>query len=188
MASSTSLSRSKRPSTISPFRSRKSPGLSSASRPNGRPTTTSSTTSSRPPSKVSVSPMTTASCNPSPSILSLDRFDVMKAKENVTVAVRFRPLRFQGVDDNNRETLSLELSKSVRLGGGTMFLSCISWRASDLGIESFDEGISSNHFNEEDEMFCMLNDLQALIDHEEETEEGRENEMYHKKAPPQAMT
>ncbi|TYK00999.1 ATPase family AAA domain-containing protein 1-B isoform X1 [Cucumis melo var. makuwa] len=26
--------------------------------------------------------------------------------------------RFQGVDDNNRETLSLELSKSVGLGGG----------------------------------------------------------------------
>uniref|UniRef100_A0A9I9EA62 Uncharacterized protein n=1 Tax=Cucumis melo TaxID=3656 RepID=A0A9I9EA62_CUCME len=25
---------------------------------------------------------------------------------------------FQGVDDNNRETLSLELSKSVGLGGG----------------------------------------------------------------------
>ncbi|KAA0055450.1 kinesin-related protein 4 isoform X1 [Cucumis melo var. makuwa] len=92
MASSTSLSRSQRPSTISPFRSRKSPGVSPASRPNGRPTTPSSTVSSRPPSKVSVSPMTTASCNPSPSTPALDRFDVMKAKENVTVTVRFRPL------------------------------------------------------------------------------------------------
>uniref|UniRef100_A0A9I9D4H4 Uncharacterized protein n=1 Tax=Cucumis melo TaxID=3656 RepID=A0A9I9D4H4_CUCME len=158
MASSTSLSRSQRPSTIFPFCSRKSLGLSSASRPNGRPTTPSSTASSRPPSKVSVSPMTTASCNLSPSTPQLDRFDVMKAKENVTVTVRFRLLRnggpilaeadkflvfelvmwllncssdpcinefaillsngFQGVDDNNRETLSLELSKSVGLGGG----------------------------------------------------------------------
>uniref|UniRef100_A0A9I9E7S7 Uncharacterized protein n=1 Tax=Cucumis melo TaxID=3656 RepID=A0A9I9E7S7_CUCME len=74
MASSTSLSRSPKPFTISPFCSRKSPGLSSASRPNGRPTTPSSTTSSRPPSKVSISPMTTASCNPSPSTPPLDRF------------------------------------------------------------------------------------------------------------------
>ncbi|XP_008447702.1 kinesin-like protein KIN-7C, mitochondrial [Cucumis melo] len=92
MASSTSLSRSQRPSTIFPFCSRKSLGLSSASRPNGRPTTPSSTASSRPPSKVSVSPMTTASCNLSPSTPQLDRFDVMKAKENVTVTVRFRLL------------------------------------------------------------------------------------------------
>uniref|UniRef100_A0A9I9EFK1 Transposase-associated domain-containing protein n=1 Tax=Cucumis melo TaxID=3656 RepID=A0A9I9EFK1_CUCME len=45
------------------------------------------------------------------------------------------------------------------------------------GIKSFDEGTSSNHFNEEDEMFGMLNDLQALVEHEEEMEEGLENEM-----------
>ncbi|KAG7016479.1 Kinesin-like protein KIN-7E, chloroplastic, partial [Cucurbita argyrosperma subsp. argyrosperma] len=92
MASSTSISRSQRPSNISPFRSRKSPAASPAPRPNGRPTTPSSTASSRPPSKVSVSPMTTASCTPSPPTPALDRPDVIKAKENVTVTVRFRPL------------------------------------------------------------------------------------------------
>ncbi|KAA0054232.1 hypothetical protein E6C27_scaffold131G001770 [Cucumis melo var. makuwa] len=36
----------------------------------------------------------------------------------------------------------------------------------------FDEGTSSSHFHEEDGMFGMLNDLQALIEQEEETEEG----------------
>ncbi|CAK9313587.1 unnamed protein product [Citrullus colocynthis] len=92
MASSTSISRSQRPSNNSPFRSRKSPTVSPAPRPNGRPTTPSSTASSRPPSKVSVSPVTTASCTPSPPIPALDRLDIMKAKENVTVTVRFRPL------------------------------------------------------------------------------------------------
>uniref|UniRef100_A0A9I9E1B9 Kinesin motor domain-containing protein n=1 Tax=Cucumis melo TaxID=3656 RepID=A0A9I9E1B9_CUCME len=96
MASSTSLSRSQRSSTISPFRSRKSSGLLPASSPNGRPTTPSSMASSRPPSKVLISPMTTASCNPSPSTPPLDCFDVLKAKENVTVTVRFRPLRNGG--------------------------------------------------------------------------------------------
>ncbi|XP_050946489.1 kinesin-like protein KIN-7C, mitochondrial isoform X2 [Cucumis melo] len=49
--------------------------------------------SSRPLSKVLISPMTIASCNPSPSTPPLDWFDVLKAKENVTVTVRFRPLR-----------------------------------------------------------------------------------------------
>ena len=45
------------------------------------------------------------------------------------------------------------------------------------GIERFDEGTSSNHFDEEDEMFGILNDLQALIEHEREIEEGLENEI-----------
>ena len=37
----------------------------------------------------------------------------------------------------------------------------------------FDEGTSSSHFHEEDDMFCMLNDLQAPIEQEEKTEESR---------------
>ena len=54
------------------------------------------------------------------------------------------------------------------------------------GIEDFDEGTSNNSFDErtninpyheENEMFDMLNDLQALIEHEEEIDEGLENEM-----------
>ncbi|XP_038884121.1 kinesin-like protein KIN-7C, mitochondrial isoform X2 [Benincasa hispida] len=92
MSSSTSISRSQRPSNTSPFRLRKSPAVSPAPRPNGRPTTPSSTASSRPPSKVSVSPVTSASYTPSPPTPGPDRLDVMKAKENVTVTVRFRPL------------------------------------------------------------------------------------------------
>ncbi|KAA0063387.1 Transposon Ty3-I Gag-Pol polyprotein [Cucumis melo var. makuwa] len=37
----------------------------------------------------------------------------------------------------------------------------------------FDERTSSRQFNEEDDMFSMMNDLQAPIEHEEETEELR---------------
>lgn len=79
-------SRSQRSSTnISPFRSRKSPAPPSAPpKSNGRPTTPS-TASSRPPSRLSVSPV-------GPSTPSLDRPEVSRAKENVTVTVRFRPL------------------------------------------------------------------------------------------------
>ena len=36
-------------------------------------------------------------------------------------------------------------------------------------IERFDEETSSNSFHEENEMLGMLNDLQAPIEHEEET-------------------
>ena len=43
------------------------------------------------------------------------------------------------------------------------------------GINSnlFDEGTSSRQFSEEDYMFGMLNDFQAPIEQEEETEERR---------------
>ncbi|XP_024020733.1 kinesin-like protein KIN-7C, mitochondrial [Morus notabilis] len=80
-------------SAISPFRSRKSPAPSpsTSSKSAGiRPSTPSSTTSSRPPSRLSASPATSAS--PSSPIQAVDRQDVAKAKENVTVTVRFRPL------------------------------------------------------------------------------------------------
>ena len=45
------------------------------------------------------------------------------------------------------------------------------------GIGSFDEGTRSNPFNEEDEMFGILNDLQAPIEHGEKMENGLENDM-----------
>ena len=38
--------------------------------------------------------------------------------------------------------------------------------------KNFDERTSSKHFHEEDDMFCMLNDLQAPIEQEKKTEEG----------------
>ncbi|KAE9595901.1 putative plus-end-directed kinesin ATPase [Lupinus albus] len=61
-------------STVSPFRSRKSPTLP---KPTARPTTPSS----RPSPKFSVSP-----------VVSSTSPDVTKSKENVSVTVRFRPL------------------------------------------------------------------------------------------------
>ena len=53
----------------------------------------------------------------------------------------------------------------------------------DRGIERFDEGTpfhegtSSDPFFEDNEMLGMLHDLRALIEHEEEIEEGLENDM-----------
>ncbi|XVE60299.1 hypothetical protein DITRI_Ditri05aG0117700 [Diplodiscus trichospermus] len=82
-------------SSISPFRSRKSPFPSSSSKTTGRPVTPSSTTSSRPPSRLSSSPATSnpnPSPGPSPPIVVVERPEASKAKENVTVTVRFRPL------------------------------------------------------------------------------------------------
>uniref|UniRef100_A0A2N9FHC8 Kinesin motor domain-containing protein n=1 Tax=Fagus sylvatica TaxID=28930 RepID=A0A2N9FHC8_FAGSY len=96
--SGTNSTRSQRStSSISPFRSRKSPAPPPPyTKSAGRPVTPSSTT--RPPSKLSVSPANSASPspspnpNPSPPTLTLDRPDGSKSKENVTVTVRFRPL------------------------------------------------------------------------------------------------
>ncbi|GAV71948.1 Kinesin domain-containing protein [Cephalotus follicularis] len=71
-------------SSISPFRSRKSP----AQPPSKRPLTPSSSSRPPPPSRLSASPATPSSTT-SPA---LDRPEPSKAKENVTVTVRFRPL------------------------------------------------------------------------------------------------
>jgi centromeric protein E len=86
-----SFSRSQRSSAISPFRSRKSPAQPPppAPKPTGRPLTPSSTTSSRPPSRLSSS---AASSGPSPT--PHDQPETSRSKENVTVTVRFRPLRY----------------------------------------------------------------------------------------------
>ncbi|KAL4596209.1 hypothetical protein ACB092_12G148100 [Castanea dentata] len=98
-AASSSTTRSQRStSSISPFRSRKSPAPPPPyTKPTAaRPVAPSSSTSSRPPSKLSVSPATLASNpnpSPSPPTPTLERpIDVNKSKENVTVTVRFRPL------------------------------------------------------------------------------------------------
>ncbi|XP_061341956.1 kinesin-like protein KIN-7C, mitochondrial [Gastrolobium bilobum] len=73
-------------STVSPLRSRKSPAAST--KPGGRPTTpSSSSTSSRPSPKLSVSPVAATSAS-----------DVSKAKENVSVTIRFRPLSVREIN------------------------------------------------------------------------------------------
>ncbi|KAH9757071.1 kinesin-like protein KIN-7E [Citrus sinensis] len=88
-----SASSGPRRSSISPFRSRKSPAQPPPpAKPTGRPATPSSTTSSRPPSRLSASPATSVSHSPSPTTLPLDRPETSKSKENVMVTVRFRPL------------------------------------------------------------------------------------------------
>ncbi|KAH9691255.1 kinesin-like protein KIN-7E [Citrus sinensis] len=88
-----SASSGPRRSSISPFRSRKSPAQPPPpAKPTGRPATPSSTTSSRPPSRLSASPAASVSHSPSPTTLPLDRPETSKSKENVMVTVRFRPL------------------------------------------------------------------------------------------------
>ncbi|TKY56128.1 Kinesin-related protein 11 [Spatholobus suberectus] len=80
MSSAAGYTRSSQRASVSPLRSRKSPA--GATKPAGRPTTpSSSSTASRPSPKASLSPVPIASAS-----------DVSKAKENVTVTVRFRPL------------------------------------------------------------------------------------------------
>ncbi|GLT71521.1 hypothetical protein SLA2020_435330 [Shorea laevis] len=84
-------------SSISPFRSRKSPAAQPPpTKTTARPVTPSSTASSRHPSRLSVSPATSSSTIPSPvptpPTPPLDRAETSKPKENVTVTVRFRPL------------------------------------------------------------------------------------------------
>ncbi|KAE8100703.1 hypothetical protein FH972_018571 [Carpinus fangiana] len=99
MSASSSTRSQRSTSSISPFRSRKPPAPQlKATKPAGRPVTPSSTTSSRRPSKLSVSPTTSQSPSPSPPTLTLDRPDVNKAKENVTVTVRFRPLSVREIN------------------------------------------------------------------------------------------
>ena len=82
MSSASGYGRSSQRASVSPLRSRKLPA--GPAKPAGRPTTpSSSSTSSRPSTKASISSVATAAVA-----------DVSKAKENVTVTVRFRPLRF----------------------------------------------------------------------------------------------
>lgn len=82
MSSSSGYVRSSQRASISPLRSRKSPA--GPAKPAGRPTTpSSSSTSSRPSTKASIS-----------SVAAAAVLDLSKAKENVSVTVRFRPLRF----------------------------------------------------------------------------------------------
>ncbi|KAK7377451.1 hypothetical protein VNO80_02876 [Phaseolus coccineus] len=80
MSSASGYVRSSQRASVSPLRSRKLPV--GPAKPAGRPTTpSSSSTSSRPSTKASISSVATATVA-----------DVSKAKENVTVTVRFRPL------------------------------------------------------------------------------------------------
>lgn len=83
-------------SSISPFRSRKSPAQPPAAKSTARSVTPSSTTSSRLPSRLSVAPAASLSSTPAPGpstpTLPVDRAETSKSKENVTVTVRFRPL------------------------------------------------------------------------------------------------
>ncbi|XP_010268983.1 PREDICTED: kinesin-like protein KIN-7C, mitochondrial [Nelumbo nucifera] len=119
-------SRSQRSSSsVSPFRSRKSPAVPpavpSVAKSGGRPTTPSS---SRPPPKLSVSPATSIN-----STTTLDRSDFTKAKENVTVTVRFRPLSAREINKGDEiawyadgdYTVRNEYNSSVAYGFDRVF-------------------------------------------------------------------
>ncbi|KAL7246233.1 hypothetical protein ACSBR2_001374 [Camellia fascicularis] len=91
-----STSRSLR-SSISPFRSRKSPApppptaaKGGGARPS-TPSSASSSSSSKRPSKLPIPPA-------SPATPAVDRPDASKTKENVTVTVRFRPLSVREIN------------------------------------------------------------------------------------------
>lgn len=96
MFSSSSRSQRSSASTISPFRSRKSPAAPQATK---RPVTPTSTVSSRPSlSRILVSPAAPPAASLShnsgfSSLQPVNQPDSGKSKENVTVTVRFRPLR-----------------------------------------------------------------------------------------------
>ncbi|KAK9270558.1 hypothetical protein L1049_026139 [Liquidambar formosana] len=121
-------SRSQRSSTgISPFRSRKSPAAAppASAKAGVRPTTPSQSSSSRPPSRLSNSPATSTS----PSTPSLDRPEFSKAKENVTVTVRFRPLSVRELNKGDEiawyadgdNTVRNEYNSSIAYGFDRVF-------------------------------------------------------------------
>ncbi|KAM6542080.1 hypothetical protein CsatB_006527 [Cannabis sativa] len=121
-ATTSSSSRSQRPSSTtttatSTFRSsRKSPAPTS--KPAGRPTTPS-TSSKQPsppiPSRLSVSPTASASAHtPTAPIHAIDRPDVSKAKENVTVTVRFRPLSAREINKGDEIAWYADGDNTVR--------------------------------------------------------------------------
>ncbi|XP_055960089.1 kinesin-like protein KIN-7C, mitochondrial isoform X2 [Mercurialis annua] len=133
--SSSSSSRPHRSSTISPFRSRKSPAQPPPPpKSTGRPSTplSATTTSSRPPSRLSNSPVTTT---PSTSVHGgvgavLDRPESSnKSKENVTVTVRFRPLSAREINKGDEiawyadgnYTLRNEYNPSIAYGYDRVF-------------------------------------------------------------------
>ncbi|KAL3572816.1 hypothetical protein D5086_026720 [Populus alba] len=104
-----SFSRSQRSSAISPFRSRKSQAQPPAPKPTGRPLTPSSTTSSRPPSRLSSSPV---SSGPSPT--PHDQPETSRSKENVTVTVRFRPLSAREINKGDEIAWYADGDSTVR--------------------------------------------------------------------------
>ncbi|OMO78503.1 hypothetical protein COLO4_24737 [Corchorus olitorius] len=118
-------SRSNR-SSISPFRSRKSSVPSPSTKSTGRPVTPSSTASSRPPSRLSPPAASSSqSPGPSPPFVVLERPETAKPKENVTVTVRFRPLRVFGPATTTRHVYDIAaqhvVSGAMQGINGTVF-------------------------------------------------------------------